>query len=61
MFRFRGTGHFEKSSLALLVTSSIGRILWTDVYEVESHVVGFMPPALGKSSPLIGGKAKAVV
>jgi len=58
MFGFRGTGHFEKSSLALLATSSIGRILWTNVHEVESHVLGFMPPALEKAALPLEGRRK---
>jgi len=58
MFGFRGTGDFEKSSLALLDTSSIGRILWTDVHEVESHVFGFMPPALEKAALQLKGRQK---
>jgi len=58
MFGFRGTGHFEKSSLALLATSSIGRILWPDVYEVKSHIFGFMPPALEKAALRLEGRRK---
>jgi len=58
MFGFRRTGHFEKSGLALLATLSIGRILRADVYEVESHVLGFMPPALEKAVLRLEGKRK---
>ena len=58
MFGFRGTGYFKKCSHALLATSSIGRILWTDVHEVESHVFGFMPPAFEKAALRLEGRRK---
>ena len=58
MFSFRETGHSGKSSLALLATSSMGRILWTDVYEVESHVFGFIPLALEKAALRLEGRRK---
>jgi len=58
MFGFRGTGNFEKSSLALLAISSTGRILWTDMHEVESHVFCFIPPALEKAALRLEGRRK---
>jgi len=56
MFGFRGTGLIDKSSLALLTTSSIGRILWTEVHEVESHVFSFVPPVLEKAALRLEGR-----
>jgi len=41
MLGFLGTGHFLNISLALLAMSSIGNTLWTEVKDVESHVLGF--------------------
>jgi len=58
MFGFRVIGHFEKSSLALLARSAIGRILWTDVHEVESHVLGFIPPVFEKAALQLEGRRK---
>jgi len=58
MLDFVGTGHFLKISLALLVMSLIGNILWTEVRDVESQVLGFMPPAFEKAALLLDGKRK---
>jgi len=58
MLGFLGTGHFLKISLALLAMSSIGNTLWTEVKDVESHVLGFMPPAFEKAALLLEGKRR---
>jgi len=58
MLCFLGTGHFLKISLALLTMSSIGNTLWTEVRDVESHVLGFMPPAFEKAALLLEGKRR---
>jgi len=58
MLGFLGTGHFLKISLALLAMLSIGNTLWTDVKDVESQVLGFIPPAFEKAALLLEGKRK---
>jgi len=58
MLGFLGTGHFLKIGLALLAMSSIGNTLWTEVKDVESHVLGFIPPAFKKVALLLQGKWK---
>jgi len=58
MLSFLGTGHFLKISLALLAMSSIGNTLWTEVKDVESHVLGFMSPAFEKAALLFAGKRR---
>jgi len=52
MLGFLETGHFLKISLALLAMSSISNTLWTEVRDVESQVLGFMPPAFEKAALL---------
>jgi len=58
MLGFLGTGHFLKISLALLAMSSIGNTLWTEVKDVESQVLGFIPLTFEKADLLLEGKRK---
>jgi len=58
MLGFLGTGHFLKINLALVAMSSIGNTRWTEVKDVESHVLGFMPPAFEKAALLLEGNRR---
>jgi len=58
MLGFLGTGHFLKISLALLAMSSISNTLWTEVKDVESQVLGFMPTTFEKAALLLEGKRR---
>jgi len=58
MLGFLGKGYFLKISQALLAMSSIGKSLWTEVNDVESQVLGFIPAAFQQAAFPLEGMGK---